>query len=329
MKKILFLLFLSVIGLFGCGNKKSQKIEKELFSFGTYIKITVYDEDSKKAEKAIEAAFKEIERIDNKLNTKKNGSIIDQINSSKDKRVKLDSEGKEIFSRVSQMYELSKGKYDITISPLLETWGFTSEGSVKVPSKTEIDTALSKIDYSKVSIKDDYLMFQEPVEKIDTGSFLKGYAISKAKVLMEEMGIKSAFITSISSIETIGTKPGDRKWRIGLQNPSDPSKMLDVVNLDDKAMGVSGDYQTFVEIDGKRYHHILDLDTGYPVTDKKMVVVICEDAFTADLLSTTFFSMPIKEILKYAEEMKNVDVFIVDSDSRITTSTGFNYFLKK
>lgn len=329
MKKILFLLFLSVIGLFGCVNKKSQKIEKELFSFGTYIKITVYDEDSKKAEKAIEAAFKEIERIDNKLNTKKNGSIIDKINSSKDKKVKLDSEGKDIFLRVSEMYELSKGKYDITISPLLETWGFTTDGSKKVPSKSEIDNALSKIDYSKVSIKEDYLIFQDPVEKIDTGSFLKGYAISRAKFLMEEMGIKSAFITSISSIETIGKKPGDKKWRIGLQNPSDPSKMLDVVNLADKAMGVSGDYQTFVEIDGKKYHHILDVKTGYPVADKKMVVVICEDAFTADLLSTAFFSMPIKEILKYAEDKKNVDVFIVDSDSRITTSAGFNYFLKK
>ncbi|WP_319369892.1 FAD:protein FMN transferase [uncultured Ilyobacter sp.] len=329
MKKILFLLFLSAMGLFGCGNKKSQKIERELFSFGTYIKITVYDEDSKKAEKAIEAAFKEIERVDNKLNTKKNGSIIDQINSSKDKKIKLDSEGKEIFTKVKELYEVSGEKYDITISPLMEVWGFTTNGSEKIPSKSEIDKALSKVDYSKVSVKDDYLIFEEPVEKIDTGSFLKGYAISRAKVLMEDMGIKSAFITSISSIETIGTKPGTKKWRIGLQNPSDPSKMLDVVNLDDKAMGVSGDYQTFVEIEGKRYHHILDVETGYPVADKKMVVVICEDAFTADLLSTAFFSMPIKEILKYVEDKKNVDVFIVDSDSKITTSTGFNYFLKK
>jgi len=333
MKKILFLLFLSVIGLFGCGNKKSQKISKERTLFGTHIIITVYDEDSKKAEKAIEAAFNEIERIDNKFNTKKIGSIIDQINSSKGKKIKLDSEGKEIFSKVKELYEVSDKKYDITISPLMDVWGFTTYASEKkLPSKQEIDKALSKIDYSKVSIKDDYLLFEKPVEKIDTGSFLKGYAISRAKLIMEEIGINSALITSISSIETIGTKPGSKKWRISLQNPSNPndsSKNLAIVNLDDKAMGVSGDYQTFVEIDGKRYHHILDVKTGYPVSDKKMVVVICEDAFTADMLSTAFFSMPIKEILKYVEDKKNVDVFIVDADSKITTSTGFNYFLKK
>ncbi len=329
MKKILFLLVLSIIGLFGCGNKKSQKIEKEIFSFGTYIKITVYDEDNKKAEKAIEAAFKEIERLDNKLNTKTNGSIIDQINSSKDKKIKIDFETKEILGKVKDTYKLSNGKYDITISPLLEIWGFTLEGSEKVPSKMEIDGALSNIDYSKVSIDGDYLILQPPVEKIDTGSFLKGYAISKAKVVMEEMGIKSAFITSISSIEPVGTNPETKKWRRGFQNPSNPSELLEIVNLDDKAMGVSGDYQTFVEIEGKKYHHILDIDTGYPVSDKKMVVVICEDAFTADMLSTAFFSMPIKEILNYVEDKKNIDVFIVDSDSQAITSTGFEKFFKK
>jgi thiamine biosynthesis lipoprotein len=329
MKKLAFLLFLSMIGLFGCGNQKSEKIEKEIFSFGTYIKITVYDEDRKKAEKAIEAAFKEIERIDNKLNTKTEGSIIDQINNSTDKRVIIDSESKEIFTRVEEGYELSKGKYDITISPLMKVWGFGSVERDKVPSKDEIDEALSKVDYSKVSIDGDSLTFKAPVERIDTGSFLKGYAISKAKNLMEDMGITSAFITSISSIETIGTKPGDKKWRIGLQNPSDPSKMLDIVNLDDKAMGVSGDYQTFVEINGKKYHHILDTDTGYPVSEKKMVVVICEDAFTADMFSTAFFSMPTKEILNYVERHKSIEVLIVDSDSKILTSTGFKIFLKK
>lgn len=331
MKKEALLLFLSIIiiGLFGCGNQKSGKIVKEIFSFGTYIKITVYDEDRKKAEKAIEAAFKEIERIDNKLNTKSNGSIIDQINKSIDKKVKIDSESREIFTRVEEGYELSKGKYDITISPLLKVWGFASGGRDGLPSKEEIDKALSKVDYSKVVIEGDTLAFGPPVEKIDTGSFLKGYAIWKAKNIMEELGIQSAFITSVSSIETIGTKPGDKKWRIGLQNPSTPSEILDIVNLDDKAMGVSGDYQTFVEIDGKKYHHILDTNTGYPVSEKKMVVVICEDAFTADMFSTAFFSMPTKEILNYVENHKDIEVMIVDSDSKIVRSTGFEFFLKK
>ena len=101
--------------------------------------------------------------------------------------------------------------------------------------------------------------------------------------------------------------------------------MIGIVPLTDRAMGVSGDYQTYVEIDGKMYHHILDKDTGYPVTDKKMVVVLCDNAFDADLLSTTFFLMPIDKVISYVDGRKDLDVLIVDKDMNIITSKNFKY----
>lgn len=323
------LIILIILSLFGCGGKEPQRVEREKFLFGTYIKIIVYDEDIKLAEKAIEAAFNEIARVDAKMNNHSKGSLIDRINRSADKRVEIDEEGMKILGEVERVYKLSKGGFDITLRPLLETWGFTEEGSERVPTSEEIEEALRKVDYSKVKIEGDYLIFEAPVEKIDTGAFLKGYAIAQAKVLMEEMGIKSAFITSISSIETIGTKPEGAKWRIGIQNPSNPREILKVANLDDKAMGVSGDYQTFVEIDGEKYHHILSTKTGYPIRDKKMVVVICEDGYTADLYSTAFFSMDTEDIMNYVETQNYLEVLIVDENSKIVISSGFSAFLDK
>ncbi len=328
MKKGLLILLI-ILSLFGCGEKEAQRVEREKFLFGTYIKIIVYDTDVKKAEGAIETAFEEIERIDKKLNNHSNGSIVDRINRSEDKRIEVDKETEEVFEEVKRVYDLSKGGFDITISPLLEAWGFTEEGTERVPSQEEIEAALSKIDYSKVRVEEGYMSFEAPVKKIDTGAFLKGYAISQAKKLMEDAGIDSAFITTISSIETIGTKPEGAKWRIGIQNPDDPREIMKVVNLDDRAMGVSGDYQTFVEIDGKKYHHILDTETGYPVRDKKMVVVLCEDAYTGDLYSTAFFSMETEDILNYVESDENLDVLIVDGNSKIVTSSGFGAFVDK
>ncbi len=323
------LIILIILSLFGCGSKEPQRVEREKFLFGTYIKIIVYDEDTKLAEKAIEAAFGEIARIDAKMNNHSKGSLIDRINRSTEKRVEIDKEGKRILGEVERVYKLSKGGFDITLRPLLETWGFTEEGSERVPTPEEIKEALSKVDYSKVKIEGDHLIFEAPVEKIDTGAFLKGYAIAQAKLLMEDMGIKSAFITSISSIETIGTKPEGAKWRIGIQNPSNPREILKVANLDDKAMGVSGDYQTFVEIDGEKYHHILSTKTGYPIRDKKMVVVICEDGYTADLYSTAFFSMDTEDIMNYVETQNDLEVLIVDENSKIVISSGFRAFLDK
>lgn len=328
MKKGL-LIILIILSLFGCGSKEVQRVEREKFLFGTYIKIIVYDTDVELAEKSIDAAFAEIARVDKKLNSKHKGSIIDRINNSENKKIKIDEETKYILDEVERVYNLSNKGFDITISPLMDIWGFSEGGNERVPSPEEIEEALTKVDYSKVDTEGGYLTYDSPVKEIDTGSFLKGYAISKAKLLMEEMGITSAFITSISSIETIGTKPDGKKWRIGVQDPANPREIMEIVNLDDRAMGVSGDYQTFVEIDGEKYHHILSSETGYPIREKKMVVVLCEDGYTGDLYSTAFFSMDTKEVIEYVESKDELDVLIVEGNSEIVTSDGFSTFIDK
>ena len=328
-KLIVFIFLLLSMFLISC-SRKIEKIEESKFLFGTYIKIIVYSNNKEKAIQSIEKAFNEIQRIDEKYNSKSEGSLIYNLNNSDNKTVKLDEEGIKIFEGVKKAYELSEHKYDITIAPLLELWGFTDEtielSDLKLPTKEEIDFTKTFVDFDKVKISNDgTLTIESPVKEIDTGSFLKGYAISKAREILKDDGIKSAFITSISSIEVIGTKPENKLWKIGLQNPENPSEMVGIVSLKDRAMGVSGDYQTYVEIDGKMYHHILDKDTGYPVEDKKMVVVLCDNAFDADLLSTTFFLMPIDKVISYVDSRKDLDVLIVDKDMNIIASKNFKY----
>ncbi len=328
-KFVVFILSLFSLFFFSCG-KELEKIEESKFLFGTYIKIIVYSDNKEKAMESIEKAFNEIQRIDEKYNSKFEGSLIYNLNNSDNKTLKLDEEGIRLFEGVKKSYELSEHKYDITISPLLELWGFTDEAmelpTLKLPTKEEIEFIKTFVGFDKVKISTDgILTIDSPVKEIDTGSFLKGYAISKAKEVLKEQGIKSAFITSISSIDLIGTKPENKAWKIGLQNPDNPGDMIGIVSLKDRAMGVSGDYQTYVEINGEMYHHILDKDTGYPVTDKKMVVVLCDNAFDADLLSTTFFLMPIDKVISYVNNREDLDVLIVDKDMNIITSKNFKY----
>ncbi|MDD7411552.1 FAD:protein FMN transferase [Fusobacterium gastrosuis] len=325
--KVTAIIIFMLLFLLGCSEKKMQKYEDSRFLFGTYIKIIIYDESLDKAKLASEKAFQEIERIDSKFNSKYEGSIIDMLNKSSKKEVNLDAEGTEIFNEVEKMYILSNKKYDITIGPLLKLWGFTDEMidslTLKVPKKEEIEFTKHFIGYDKVKKINNKLIIESPVKEIDTGSFLKGYALSQAKKLLLKEGIKSAFITSISSIDLIGSKPLDKPWKIGLQNPENPSELLGIVALKNKALGVSGDYQTYVEIDGEMYHHIIDKESGYPIRDKKMVAVVCNDAFLADLYSTTFFLMPIDKVMEYVESQKDLEVMIVDKDMNIVTSKNF------
>lgn len=327
MIKRIFILLISFLFLFGC-DKEIKKFESEKFLFGTYIRITIYDTNEKLAKESIEKAFEEIARIDQKFNSKVSDSIIGRLNLSKDKKIEIDEEGKYLFNEINSIYELSNKKYDITIEPLLKTWGFGEIKNLSFPNIEDIRQAQELVDFSKVKIDGNTLYIETPVKSIDTGSFLKGYAVEKAKEKLKEQGIKSAFITSISSIDVIGTKPEDKPWRIGVQNPESPDKILGVVELNNESMGVSGDYQTYVEINGKRYHHILDKTTGYPISDKKMVVVICDNAFIADMYSTAFFTMPIEKIISYAEKDQKMKVLVVDNEMRIFKSKNLKFFEK-
>lgn len=328
IKRLLMILLLPLIFI-GCTEKKVQKFESEKFLFGTYVKITIYDKDEKLAKTGMEEAFNEIERLDNKFNSKIKTSIIGKLNSDPTVPVELDDEGLMLFSKVREVYELSDKKYDITIGPLLKAWGFGEVGEISIPSKECLAQALKEIDFDKVKIEGNKIYMEPPVNEIDTGSFLKGYAVARAKKLMEDAGITSAFITTISSIDVINTKPENKPWRIGVQNPENPEEILGIIELNDEGMGVSGDYQTYVEINGKRYHHILDKTTGFPVRDKKMVVVICEDAFLADLYSTAFFTMPVEKVMKFAESDKKMKVLVVDKDMNILKTKNLDFFKNK
>ncbi|WP_300356286.1 FAD:protein FMN transferase [Fusobacterium sp.] len=324
MKKIIFLLLL--ISMFiGCGKEKisnEKKYTEERFLFGTYIQMIVFSENKEKAENAMNAAFEKIDELDRKYNSKTKNSIIYNLNHSNEREVKLDDEGIMLFNEVKKIYDMSNGKYDVTISPLLDTWGFDKNGRENIPSNQEIQDALSVIGFDKVIIDNDKLILNNSVKEIDTGSFLKGYAVEKAKEILEENGIKNGFISSISSIATIGGKADGTPWKIGVQNPSDLEKILGIVEVENKSLGISGDYQTYVEIKGKKYHHIMDKNTGYPVEDKKLVVVICDSAFQADMYSTAFFNMNIEEVLKKAE-LLNIDVLIVTNMGDIKTTKSF------
>lgn len=321
IKKILAILILPIF-ILACG-KESKKIEKDQFLFGTYIKITAYDTNEKKAQKAIEMAFSEIERIDNKFNSKVKGSIVDRLNSGNEKEIILDQEGIYLFENLKKVYELSNGKYDVTVGPLLDIWDFGSKDRDSLPSEESLQEAMKKVDFSKLILDGDRLYFSQKGIEIDTGSFLKGYAVEKAKQVLREQGIESAFISSISSIETINRKPDGSTWKIGLENPENPQELLGVIELDNQGMGVSGDYQTYIEINGKRYHHIIDKTTGYPISDKKMVAVISKDAFFSDMYSTAFFTMDIDKVLEYSKA-NGIEVLIVDSEKNIIKTDGFN-----
>ncbi|MGL4651982.1 MAG: FAD:protein FMN transferase [Cetobacterium sp.] len=323
----IFLLFLLFLLLLGC-EKKVERVDEDRFAFGTFFKVTIFSDNTKEAKSKIELAFKEIQRIDERYNSKVKGSLVDNLNNTK--KEKFDAEGLYLLKEVKKTYELSEKKYDITMEPLMMIWGFSEEVEprISLPTEEELRKASENVDFSKVEIENENVMIKNKDVRLDTGSFLKGYAVKKAGEKLRESGVENGFISAISSIEAIGTKGDGSPWKIGIQNPDNPSEILGIIELNNQSMGVSGNYQTYVEIDGKKYHHILDKETNYPVQDKKMVVVVNKDSFEADMFSTAFFLMPIEKVLERANIMPDLDVLIVDKNDEIIVSKNLKFTKK-
>lgn len=329
MKQTLKVLIISLIilfNLFGCNSTK--KIEKEKFLFGTFIKITVFSENKTLAENAIKKSFEEMTRVQNEYNPYEKGSKFYNLNHSSGKYIKVSNEEIMMLKNAIKMSELTNGKYDITIAPIMKLWNFKEAKAKELPNEKKLKEKLNLVNYKKIEIKGNSVKIGKNQE-IDTGSFLKGYAIYKAKKILKKDGIKSAFISAISSIEVIGEKPRNKKWKIGIQNPENKEKILKILKVRDISIGVSGDYQTYKIINGKKYDHLIDATTGYPARENKMIVVLAKNSYMADLYSTALFVLKKNKILKIVNSNKNLEVMIVDKNMNISYSKNFEKYISK
>ncbi|OQY10823.1 MAG: hypothetical protein B6I28_00085 [Fusobacteriia bacterium 4572_132] len=325
MKKIIVIIILG-ISFFGCNNIK--KIEKEKFFFGTLVKIIIYDKDSKKADLAMEKAFLEMERIDTKINGHTQKSEIDKINDNAGEFVAISDETLNLIKKAKEISKLTEGKYDITLEPIFELWNF-KEGRDTLPNSKNMQEKLKLVNYEDIIINENKVKLNRKGQKLDLSSFLKGYAISRAKKELKNNGIKTGFISSISSIEVFGKKPNNELWKIGIQNPEKPTQLFKILNLTDKGIGVSGDYQTYIEIDGKKYHHILNAKTGYPIRKNKMVLIIAKNSYIADLYSTAFFTMDKEKVLNIINKSNDIEGMLIDKNMKVFYSENIKNYLKK
>lgn len=317
-----FVLSLFILAIFsGCGENK--KYEGENFNFGTTIKVVVYGSGN---EKYVKEALEIMRKCDERLNNRAPNGEFKKINDAAGKNgIIISNESLDLIKRNFIASNITEGKYDVTMSPLFKLWGFEEQNRTKLPERNEIESAKKFIDYKKVEIKNNIIKMPAGFS-IETGPFLKGYGIALASEELKKAGVKSALLTGVSSITAIGKKPDGKNWKIGLQNPKEPSEILGVLSLDDKSVGVSGDYQTFIEIDGKKYHHILSLENGMPVDDIKLVVVISDSAEDADIYDTALFACGKNKIEDVAAKIKGIEWLYVDSKMEIHMSKGMNKY---
>ena len=209
--------------------------------------------------------------------------------------------------------EVSEGGFDITIAPLVRLWGF---GRSPVPTDLPAEELIRKqqqlVDYRRLILKDGTAFLPTKGMAVDLGGIAKGYAVDRAYDDCRAAGIADFLIDLSGNLRAGGRPQWGEDWQIGVRDPFDRARILGKVTLaSGKALATSGSYERFVDIEGRRYSHIIDLRTGYPVTGTAGVTILCGDATTADSLSTSFFVVGLKGAGKLLQKTPGVDVLIV------------------
>ncbi len=284
--------------------------------------IQVRDADEKKSEEAIKKAFAEVKRIDDLFTTYNEESPVWKINKNIDTQiVVVDPEIYGLIVLCDSITKISNGCLDIGLDNLTHAWGFYTDDQ-NLPSKETIDLALLISGWKNIKLLGKNKILKKSNVGLNFGAIAKGYAVDKALDVLKKSGIKEALVNAGGEISAIGYD-----WIVGIQHPRETNSIIKTIKLNDYTVATSGDYEQYFEIDGKRYHHILDPKTGYPSSGLQSVTIIHKENTIADALATAVFVMGKDEGMKLIENLNDTEVMIIDDKGKIFYSSGFKKFL--
>lgn len=306
-------------------NEEDKSESRDIFAMDTYMTLTAY---GKNAKKALDAAVDEINNIEQLVSTGIDSSEVSQIN--KNGKGSVSETTGYLIKRSKEIYDSTNGVFDITIYPIMQAWGFPTENYC-VPGKKELKKlrGLMGADHVLYDEKKQEVTLNKEGMKIDLGGIAKGYTSSKVMDIFKENGISSAVISLGGNVQTLNGKPDGSDWRVAVENPADTGSYIGVLSIKDKAVITSGGYERYFKQDGKTYHHIIDPATGYPANNGlTSVTIVSDDGTLADGLSTSLFIMGPEKAQKYWKEHSDeFDTILVKDDGSIFVSEGIaDYF---
>lgn len=300
------------------GEEKSAS--RDIFAMDTYMTLTAYGEN---AQKAIDEAVDEINRIEQLVSTGIDSSEISQIN--KNGKGSVSETTGYLIKRSKEIYDSTDGVFDITVYPIMQAWGFPTE-KYRVPGEEELKKLRNQMgaDYVLYDEKKQEVTLEKAGMKIDLGGIAKGYTSSKVMDIFKKNGVSSAVISLGGNVQTLHAKPDGSAWRVAVENPADTGSYLGVLSIKDKAVITSGGYERYFEQDGKTYHHIIDPSTGYPANNGlTSVTIVSDDGTLADGLSTSLFIMGPEKAQEYWKAHSDeFDTILVKEDGSILVSEG-------
>lgn len=316
MKKIIIILvgLIGIIFYFMVNQQDPLKDEKgqiRFFAFNTLIDIQVKDHYSKDLNDEITDY---ITRLEQSYSRYIENSDISKLNQGES--IIITNELKEVLDASKKFYDYSDHKFDITMGPIIDLWKIGQEDA-NVPMVDEIEVAKAYVSFDKLDISRDTLKIETGMS-IDLGGILKGYAADGVVSILKSHKVDAAIVNLGGNIYMHGSNQGEN-WRIGVRNPfGGREDYLGIITVQDQSVVTSGPYEKYFIEDGKRYHHIFDAESGYPVENEiESVTVVSDQSIDGDGLTTTVFTLGVEKGLKLLNELEDIEGIIVTKDKEI------------
>lgn len=344
-KKVILLAAAFAFLLSGCagnGPKLTAYDAQYLDYFDTITSITICAESEEQFQEYKSLAEDTMEKYHELFDIYNNYDGVNNIKTINDNAgiapVTVDPEMIGLLEFSRQEYEETGGKVNVAMGSILSIWHTYREDGIADPSRAQIPgmqgllQAAEHTDLEQVQIDRQASTVYLPDEamSLDVGAIAKGYATKRLAETLKEAGVTSALLSLGGNVETIGSKADGKPWRVGVQNPdtSAAQSYLHVLKLTDTCLVTSGTYQRYYEVDGVRYHHIIDPDTLMPENTYDSVTILCSDSAKADALSTAVFNMAPEEGMKFVESLDGVEALWVYPGGKETQSSGFQAYVE-
>ena len=293
-------------------NRYRFHVEKDVrLIMDTYVSIYAVG-PSKITSPALAAAFARMEEVDRKFSRHDPGSPVAAFNETG--IAITDPEIVAVIQRALEISRQTNGAFDITISPVIDLWGFYTDETPRVPEETSIEEALNRVGYQYLRIENNTVYKDREGVTIDLGGIAKGYSVAQAADVLRNRGVTSALIDAGGDVYALGGK-GKGSWRVGIRNPR-AAGLLGYVEAKDMAILGSGDYERFFIKDGRRYHHIIDPGTGFPASQLSGVTILHQDPMLADAWATAVFVLGVEKGLDAMKFLPGAEAILVTANGR-------------
>jgi FAD:protein FMN transferase len=291
------------------------RVEHSFKAMGGPCRLRLDVETESLGEAAVDVAVAEVQRLEFKYSRYREDSITSIINraAGTGSEVPIDAETAGILQYADTIWRESDGLFDITSGVLRRAWDFRSQ---RLPSQSQIDALLPLVNWPGVEWSKEAVSLPLAGMEVDFGGCVKEYAVDSVASQLRQVGVGSALVDLAGDMAAIGAPVGENAWTIGIRNPADKESALASVDLADSCLASSGDYERCIELDGRRYGHILNPKSGWPVEGLVAVSVLAPQCLVAGSSATMAMLQPQQDALEWLGDL-GLPWIAVDAQQRV------------